>query len=106
MKDGRGIIDEAKEYVDTEPGKYFHVVMAAKFSCISEERRRSGVFLLNDRFIVIRILFLDQHFPVAVLVRTDSFNDSLLLKISNVKFNCILRFSYRIGNFSSVYMWH
>lgn len=31
MKDGRGIIDEAKEYVDTEPGKYFHVVMAAKF---------------------------------------------------------------------------
>lgn len=31
LKDGRGIIDEAREYVDAEPGKFFHVVMAAKF---------------------------------------------------------------------------
>lgn len=31
MKDGRGIIEEGREYVDTEPGKYLHVVVAARF---------------------------------------------------------------------------
>ena len=27
-----GSMENAKEYVDTEPGKYFHVIIAAKFS--------------------------------------------------------------------------
>lgn len=31
LKDGRGIIEEGKEYVNTGAGMYFHVIVAANF---------------------------------------------------------------------------
>ena len=37
-----GTMENAQEYVDTEPGKYFHVIITAKFTRDFEGKLRFG----------------------------------------------------------------
>ena len=51
-----GSMENAKEYVDTEPGKYFHVIITAKFSQDFEGKLRLEISHKRSGFMTYEIV--------------------------------------------------
>ena len=56
-----GTMEKAQEYVDTEPGKYFHVIITAKFPQDFEGKlrleishKRSGFILWSPSCVIVK----------------------------------------------------
>ena len=51
-----GSMENTKEYVDTEPGKYFHVIITAKFSQDFEGKLRLEISHKRSGFMTYEIV--------------------------------------------------
>ena len=56
QEDAFGSMENTKEYVDTEPGKYFHVIITAKFSQDFEGKLRLEISHKRSGFMTYEIV--------------------------------------------------